>query len=105
MSGQGKVQAKQVADAMLDAVIEVVNQNSSSTLQSIRIIIFQSPMLKDFNSSMQERQVPSAKSTTWMQSISNTWKGIKGEVNEKGNVSFRFQYALHVSFLDIFFFD
>lgn len=90
-SGQGKVQAKQVADAMLDAVIEVVNQNSSSTLQSIRIIIFQSPMLKDFHSSMQERQVASSKSATWLRSIiSDTYKGIKGEVPDKGNVSFRF---------------
>lgn len=91
MSGQGNVQAKQAADAMLDAVIEVVNQNSSSTLQSIRIIIFQSPMLKDFHSSMQERHVSSSKSATWLQSIiTGTYKGIKGEVHEKGNASFRF---------------
>lgn len=73
---------KQVADAMLDAVIEVVNQNSSSTLQSIRIIIFQSPMLKDFCDSMQERHVTSSKPTTWLQSFSNTLHGIKGEVHE-----------------------
>lgn len=76
-TGQGKVQVKQVADAMLDAVIEVVNQNSSSTLQSIRIIIFQSPMLKDFYDSMQERQVTNSKPTTWFQSLSNTFQGIK----------------------------
>lgn len=87
---------KQVADAMLDAVIEVVNQNSSSTLQSIRIIIFQSPMLKDFYDSMQERQVTNSKPTTWFQSLSNTLQGIKGEVHEKGNVRFKFLCVLHV---------
>lgn len=87
---------KQVADAMLDAVIEVVNQNSSSILQSIRIIIFQSPMLKDFYDSMQERQVTNSKPTTWFQSLSNTFQGIKGEVHAKGNVRFKFLCALHV---------
>ncbi|XP_075904598.1 poly(ADP-ribose) polymerase family member 14-related sequence 1 isoform X2 [Nelusetta ayraudi] len=70
-TGQGKVQVKQVADAMLDAVIEVVNQNSSSTLQSIRIVIFQLPMLKDFYDSMQERHVTGSKPTTWLQSFGN----------------------------------
>lgn len=82
---------------MLDAVIEVVNQNSSSTLQSIRIVIFQSPMLKDFYDSMQERHVTGSKPTTWLQSFGNqVLHGIKGEVHEKGNVRFKFLCALHV---------
>ncbi|XP_028289542.1 poly(ADP-ribose) polymerase family member 14-related sequence 1 [Parambassis ranga] len=60
-TGQGNVQAKQVADAMLDAVIEVLSQNTSSNLTTIRIVIFQPPMLKDFYNSMQERGSSDAK--------------------------------------------
>ncbi|KAM4561029.1 poly(ADP-ribose) polymerase family member 14-related sequence 1 isoform 2-T2 [Fundulus diaphanus] len=67
-TGQGNVQAKQVADAMLDAVIDVLNQNPSSSLTLIRIVIFQQPMLKDFYSSMQEREAtePKDKGGFWM---------------------------------------
>ncbi|XP_029967706.1 protein mono-ADP-ribosyltransferase PARP14-like [Salarias fasciatus] len=54
-TGQGGVQSKSVADAMLDAVIEVLGKNSSSSLTTIRIVIFQPPMVNDFLSSMQER--------------------------------------------------
>ncbi|XP_043988454.1 poly(ADP-ribose) polymerase family member 14-related sequence 1 [Gambusia affinis] len=66
-TGQGNVQAKQVADSMLDAVIDVFSQNSSSSLTLIRIVIFQQPMLKDFYSSMQEREAtdPKDKGGLW----------------------------------------
>ncbi|KAM8749622.1 poly(ADP-ribose) polymerase family member 14-related sequence 1 isoform 1-T1 [Acanthopagrus schlegelii] len=65
-TGQGNVQAGQVADAILDAVIEVLSQNPSSTLNTIRIVIFQPNMLKDFNNSMQQREAtdPKDKSTS-----------------------------------------
>ncbi|MED6251548.1 hypothetical protein ATANTOWER_032550 [Ataeniobius toweri] len=55
-TGQGNIKAKQVADSMLDAVIDVLGQNTSSSLTLIRIVIFQQQMLKDFCSSMQERE-------------------------------------------------
>lgn len=71
---------KQVADAMLNAVIEVVNQNSSSSLQSVRIVIFQAPMLQDFYSSMQERQASSSKQNAILQTVSNAFKGFRGEI-------------------------
>ncbi|XP_026232456.1 poly(ADP-ribose) polymerase family member 14-related sequence 1 isoform X2 [Anabas testudineus] len=54
-TGQGSVQPGQVADAMLDAVIDVLNSNPSVPLKTIRIVIFQPPMLKDFYNSMEER--------------------------------------------------
>ncbi|KAG8000828.1 Poly [ADP-ribose] polymerase 14 [Nibea albiflora] len=60
-TGQGNVQAKQVADAMLDAVIDVLSQNTSSTLKTIRIVIFQPPMLKEFYNSMHQRETPDPK--------------------------------------------
>lgn len=55
-TGQGNLQAKLVADAMLDAVSNVLIQNPSGSLNKIRIIIFQQPMLKDFYNSMVERE-------------------------------------------------
>lgn len=46
----------QVADAMLDAVVDVVGQASVSSLQLVRIVIFQASMLADFHKSMQKRE-------------------------------------------------
>ncbi|KAF7215051.1 poly(ADP-ribose) polymerase family member 14-related sequence 1 isoform X3 [Nothobranchius furzeri] len=60
-TGQGNVQAKQVADAMLDAVIDVLKQNPTSTLTLVRIVIFQQPMLNDFYRSMQEKEASDPK--------------------------------------------
>ncbi|XP_054908738.1 poly(ADP-ribose) polymerase family member 14-related sequence 1 isoform X2 [Poeciliopsis prolifica] len=63
-TGQGNVQAKQVADTMLDAAIDILSQNTSSSLTLIRIVIFQQPMLKDFHNSMQEREAIEPKDKT-----------------------------------------
>ncbi|XP_047456373.1 poly(ADP-ribose) polymerase family member 14-related sequence 1 isoform X2 [Mugil cephalus] len=70
-TGQGNVQAKQVADAMLDAVVDVLSQNTSSTLTTIRIVIFQPPMLNEFHSSMQQREATGPKDKGWF------WENIK----------------------------
>lgn len=40
---------------MLDAVIDALRQNTSSPLTTIRIVIFQKAMLKDFHSSLEQR--------------------------------------------------
>ncbi|KAM9365083.1 poly(ADP-ribose) polymerase family member 14-related sequence 1 isoform 2-T2 [Pholidichthys leucotaenia] len=63
-TGQGNVGAKLVADAMMDAVIDVLSQNTPSTLKTIRIVIFQPHMLKEFHSSMQEREGTDPKGKT-----------------------------------------
>lgn len=88
--GQGNIQAKQVADAMLEAVIEVLSQNSPTTLQTIRIVIFQAPMLKDFCSSMQERDATDPKATSWLQSMQSIGNKIKGILCEKNNLMLGF---------------
>ncbi|XP_060945027.1 uncharacterized protein LOC133022028 [Limanda limanda] len=54
-TGQGNVQVRQVADAMFDAVIDVLSKNTHGSLKTIRIVIFQAPMLNEFQSSMQQR--------------------------------------------------
>ncbi|XP_028292547.1 poly(ADP-ribose) polymerase family member 14-related sequence 1 isoform X2 [Gouania willdenowi] len=68
-TGQGQVKAKQVADVMLDAVISVLSKNTSGTLTTLRIVIFQEPMLNDFYSSMQERQVTDTKDKGFWQNF------------------------------------
>nr|XP_046160813.1 poly(ADP-ribose) polymerase family member 14-related sequence 1 isoform X2 [Oncorhynchus gorbuscha] len=55
-TGQGNVQAGQVADAMLDAVVEVVGQKSHNTLQLVRMVIFQPAMLTEFHKSMVKKE-------------------------------------------------
>lgn len=79
--GQGNIKAKQVADAMLDGVVEVLSQNSSSTLQKIRIVIFQPPMLKEFYDSMRQREAPDDKAVSWFASFSGRVKGMLREEN------------------------
>ncbi|XP_029981171.1 protein mono-ADP-ribosyltransferase PARP14-like isoform X2 [Sphaeramia orbicularis] len=71
-TGQGNTRAKLVADAMLDGVIDVLSQNPSSILKTIRIVIFQPPMLKDFYNSMHERQSTQANETKDKGSILHT---------------------------------
>ncbi|XP_063070373.1 poly(ADP-ribose) polymerase family member 14-related sequence 1 isoform X3 [Engraulis encrasicolus] len=55
-TGQGNVAAGVVADAMLDAVIDVVGKMPGSSLELVRIVIFQAPMLPEFHKSMQRRE-------------------------------------------------
>ncbi|XP_053185149.1 poly(ADP-ribose) polymerase family member 14-related sequence 1 isoform X2 [Scomber japonicus] len=66
-TGQGNVKAGQVADAMLDAVIDVLSQNTSSPLKTVRIVIFQAPMLTEFYKSMHHREAtePKSKGGLW----------------------------------------
>ncbi|CAB1341297.1 unnamed protein product [Coregonus sp. 'balchen'] len=52
----GNVQAGQVADAMLDAVVEVVGQKPQNTLQLVRMVIFQPAMLTEFHKSMVKKE-------------------------------------------------
>ncbi|XP_076854469.1 poly(ADP-ribose) polymerase family member 14-related sequence 1 [Brachyhypopomus gauderio] len=55
-TGQGGVIAGQVADAMLDAVIDFMKQTPQSSLKLVRMVIFQAPMLADFHQSMLKRE-------------------------------------------------
>lgn len=54
--GQAGLYPGQVADSMMDAMVEMVELNPQSTLKLIRIVIFQAPMLNDFYKSMQNRE-------------------------------------------------
>ncbi|XP_039883588.1 protein mono-ADP-ribosyltransferase PARP14-like isoform X2 [Simochromis diagramma] len=72
-TGQGNVKARLVADAMLDAVIDVLSQNSFGPLTTIRIVIFQKAMLKDFHSSLEQR---AATDPNPKEKRKGAWRGI-----------------------------
>ncbi|XP_073711243.1 poly(ADP-ribose) polymerase family member 14-related sequence 1 isoform X2 [Misgurnus anguillicaudatus] len=55
-TGQGGLSPGQAADAMMDAVVNMVRQSPQSSLKLIRIVVFQAPMLIDFYKSMQSRE-------------------------------------------------
>ncbi|XP_034430831.1 protein mono-ADP-ribosyltransferase PARP14-like [Hippoglossus hippoglossus] len=74
-TGQGNVQSRQVADAIFDAVIDVLSQNTHGSLKTIRIVIFQAPMLNEFHSSMQPRAQSAASKPS--DKDSGLWKKIK----------------------------
>lgn len=53
---------------MFDAVTDVLSQNTISHLKTIRIVIFQPPMLKEFYNSMHQREqsnVPKPNNKGW----------------------------------------
>ncbi|XP_059895724.1 poly(ADP-ribose) polymerase family member 14-related sequence 1 isoform X1 [Gadus macrocephalus] len=54
-TGKGNAQAGKVADAMLDAVVDMVSQSAPGSLKEVRIIIFQQAMMKDFISRMEKK--------------------------------------------------
>ncbi|XP_078259602.1 protein mono-ADP-ribosyltransferase PARP14-like isoform X2 [Rhinoraja longicauda] len=55
-TGQGQANPSQVADAMLDSVVDFIKITPSPSLQKIRIVIFQPQMLSEFHSSMKKHE-------------------------------------------------
>ncbi|XP_053352525.1 poly(ADP-ribose) polymerase family member 14-related sequence 1 isoform X2 [Clarias gariepinus] len=56
-TGQGGANPGNVADAMMDAVIDFLTRTPQSSLKTVRIVIFQAPMLVDFHQSMLRKEV------------------------------------------------
>lgn len=59
---------------MFDAVIDVLSQNSSTCLNTVRIVLFQPPMLNDFYTSMQQRAA-TEKPASWIESAMSKLRG------------------------------
>lgn len=70
LTGQGGINPGHVADSMMDAVIDFLRQTPQSSLKTVRIVIFQAPMLVDFHQSMLRREA------TKMQKNESTWSRI-----------------------------
>lgn len=93
--GQGSVHAGQVADAMMDAVIDVLSKNTSGPLKTIRIVIFQPPMLKDFYNSMDQR-VKKEDSAT--KEKGGFWGNVGAKIKCKYRVDNSFHIYIYFSF-------
>ncbi|KAJ7990064.1 hypothetical protein DPEC_G00310970 [Dallia pectoralis] len=72
-TGQGNVQAGQVADAMFDAIVEFVRQKPQNTLKLVRLVVFQPAMLTEFQKSMMKKEDPGVQS----KEKSGIWATIK----------------------------
>ncbi|KAI4875643.1 hypothetical protein NFI96_025981 [Prochilodus magdalenae] len=55
-TGQGGVNPGQVADAMLDAVVDFATRTPQSSIKQVHVVIFQPHMLTEFHQSMQRRE-------------------------------------------------
>ncbi|CAI9592416.1 unnamed protein product, partial [Staurois parvus] len=67
-TGAGGVSSAEVADAILDAVVDFVKSKSAVTVQHVTMVIFQQTMLKDFHDSMKKKkkETPAAaKQQSW----------------------------------------
>lgn len=70
--GQAGLSPGQVADSMMDGVVDMIGKTPQSTLKLIRLVVFQAPMLPEFLKSMQYRETGPAK-----QEKESTWSKIK----------------------------
>lgn len=70
--GQAGLSPGQVADSMMDGVLDMIRKTPHSTLKLIRLVVFQAHMLPEFLKSMQNRETGPAK-----QEKESTWSKIK----------------------------
>ncbi|NXO58353.1 PAR15 polymerase, partial [Aramus guarauna] len=67
-TGQAGQSPAKVADDMLDAIVEFASKRSVKHLKKIKIIIFQTNMLRDFHESMKKRENSSSSTAGWWMS-------------------------------------
>ncbi|XP_043104773.1 poly(ADP-ribose) polymerase family member 14-related sequence 1 [Puntigrus tetrazona] len=70
-TGQAGLSPGQVADSMMDGILETIRKMSQSTVKLIRLVVFQKQMLPEFHKSMQNRESGPAKQEQ------STWSKIK----------------------------
>uniref|UniRef100_A0A3P9KXA8 Poly [ADP-ribose] polymerase n=1 Tax=Oryzias latipes TaxID=8090 RepID=A0A3P9KXA8_ORYLA len=75
-TGQGGANPSAVADAMVDAVVEFVRKKTPQFVQSVKILIFQTQMIRDFHNSMRKRQGEEVQEKSFFGKV-------KGEPNRK----------------------
>ncbi|NXC45749.1 PAR14 polymerase, partial [Penelope pileata] len=72
-----------VADDMLDAIVEFTSNRSVQHLKEIRIVIFQTNMLRDFYESMKKREDSSLSISQSLLSIIKSFLGVNKQYTEK----------------------
>ncbi|XP_054133838.1 protein mono-ADP-ribosyltransferase PARP14-like [Melozone crissalis] len=85
-TGQAGLSSAKVADEMLDAVVEFARQKSVQHLQTIKIVIFQTNMLRDFYESMKKRENSDSSTTeseSWISMFKSFFWGRKQSSEKK----------------------
>ncbi|NWY71754.1 PAR14 polymerase, partial [Erithacus rubecula] len=83
-TGQAGLSSAKVADEMLDAVVEFARQKSVQHLQTIKIVIFQTNMLRDFYESMKKRKDSDSSTTeSWFSMLKSFFWGRKQSSEKK----------------------
>ena len=67
-----------MADAMLDAVVDMKAQSAQSCLKVVRIVIFQEAMMKDFLSRMEKKAGSDKQNSGFLGKL----KGVLGKISE-----------------------
>ncbi|XP_071380642.1 protein mono-ADP-ribosyltransferase PARP14-like [Centroberyx affinis] len=82
-TGQGGASPSAVADAMVDAVVDFVRKKHQRFVRSVKILIFQTAMVKDFHSSMRRREGEEVEEksvfTKFRDSVTSIFMGISEE--------------------------
>ncbi|XP_040295798.1 LOW QUALITY PROTEIN: protein mono-ADP-ribosyltransferase PARP15 [Bufo bufo] len=55
-TGVGGLSATVVADVMVDAVVDFVSSKSAKSVQTVKVVVFQPPMLDDFRTSLKKKE-------------------------------------------------
>ncbi|XP_005049680.1 PREDICTED: poly [ADP-ribose] polymerase 14-like [Ficedula albicollis] len=83
-TGQAGLSSAKVADEMLDAIVEFARQKSVQHLQTIKIVIFQTNMLRDFYESMKKREDSDSSTTeSWFSMLKSFFWGRKQSSEKK----------------------
>ncbi|NXD19770.1 PAR14 polymerase, partial [Spelaeornis formosus] len=84
-TGQAGQSSAKVAEEMLDAIVEFARQKSVQHLQTIKIVIFQTNMLKDFYESMKKREDSNSSTTeSWLSMFKSFfWGGRQSSEKKK----------------------
>ncbi|NWI32443.1 PAR14 polymerase, partial [Sula dactylatra] len=82
-TGQAGQNPAEVADNMLDAIVEFASKRSVQHLKKIKIVIFQTNMLRDFYESMKRREDSGSPATDSWMSLFKSFFGGKKQPTEK----------------------
>ncbi|NXK31715.1 PAR14 polymerase, partial [Piprites chloris] len=83
-TGRAGQKPAKVADEMLDAIVEFAGKTSVQHLQTIKIIIFQTNMLKDFYESMKKREdLDLSTAESWFSMFKSFFWGKKPSTEKK----------------------
>ncbi|NXI51602.1 PAR14 polymerase, partial [Chloroceryle aenea] len=86
-TGQAKQSPGKVADDMLDAIVEFASKRSVQHLEKIKIIIFQTHMLRDFYESMKKIEVTDLSTTdSWFSLFKSFFLGKKRPAVKKKTI-------------------